>query len=100
MSAPSVVGGSFFRALRLAVEFHQRGWSPVICNFGPQLDDPKVEQAQAGVRFIYFDHNPPTLDRRTACRIFEALGPAVIVFGEGPFKLMEEIYAGAKMVRR
>ena len=54
-----IVGGAFFRALRLAVEMHRRGWSPVICNNGPMLDDPKIEQARGAVRLVALDREAP-----------------------------------------
>ncbi|MDQ5822888.1 MAG: hypothetical protein M3441_01585 [Chloroflexota bacterium] len=98
MSQP-LVGGVFFRALRLALEFHRRGYEAVICNSGPELSDPKVQEAQGKVRFVRLLRDAPGFNVLAAYRLFEALDPSTIIFGEMPFELMKVFYQGAKLVR-
>ncbi len=95
-----IVGGAFFRALRLARELHRRGWSPVICNSGPMLDDPKVRQAEGIVQFVSLARDAPGFNSRAARRQFESLHPAVVIMGEGPFETMRVFYNGARRVGR
>jgi len=100
MMTPAVIGGAFIRALRLATELHRRGWSPIICNAGPMLDDPKVRQAQGIVRFVDLDEALPGADATMAAGFFTSLRPAVVVFGEGPLPRMEVFFEAAKLVKR
>lgn len=95
-----VVGGAFFRALRLAAELQRRGWEPVICNNGPMLIDPKIEQARERIRLLALNHEAPGLTSQAAGEFFRAFDPAVVIFGEGPFETMQLFYAGAQLVRR
>jgi hypothetical protein len=99
MTEPSKAGGAFFRALRLAVGFYDRGWNPILCNYGPELDDPKVHEAQGKVRIIHRDRNIVGTNRRKAYRFFKSFNPDVVVFGEGPFQLMDVFYDGARMLK-
>jgi hypothetical protein len=95
-----VVGGAFIRALRLAVELQRRGWTPVICNHGPLLDDPKITASRGLVRIVQLDREAPGFDSREASRQFEAFEPRIIVFGETPFDTMKVFYRGARLTGR
>jgi hypothetical protein len=94
------VGGAFFRALRLALEFARRGWAPVICNNGPMLSDPKIDRAGDQVPIVALDREAPGLDAALARDTFLSFDPAVIVFGEGPFEVMRVFYDGARRTGR
>ena len=100
MNQPAPVGGAFFRALRLAVEFHNRGWIPIICNRGPSLNDPKIDQARAKIQFIDLDVKIPGCDSKAAYVFFKSLKPDIVVFGEGPLESMQIYYDGARMINR
>lgn len=89
-----IVGGAFFRALRLALELERRGWSPVICNSGPALDDPKIEAARPHVQFVQLTGGDLLTSR------LAALEPAVVIMGEGPFETMRPVYDAAKSLGR
>jgi hypothetical protein len=89
-----IVGGAFFRALRLALELERRGWSPVICNCGPALNDPKIEDAKPRVQFVQLTAGEPLPSR------LAALEPAVVIMGEGPFETMRPVYDAAKSLGR
>jgi hypothetical protein len=93
-----IVGGAFFRALRLACELERRGWSPIICNYGPTLDDPKIDRAMGKVRFESLSSDEPGFDSETACRQFTSFNPKIVIMGEGPIPAMEVFYYGAMMV--
>jgi hypothetical protein len=95
-----IVGGAFFRALRLALELHERGWLPVICNSGPMLDDPKVEAARGKVRLVELAHGTPGFDARAAARQFAAFEPEVVVMGESPFETTQALTDGARLLAR
>jgi hypothetical protein len=97
MSAP-VVGGAFFRALRLANELYGRGWSPIICNNGPMLVDPKINQAQGRIQFIRLEEEKQGLNTRVAYDFFESFDPTIIVFGESPFETMKVYFRAAQLV--
>jgi hypothetical protein len=93
-----IVAGAFIRALRLAVEFHRRGWKPIICNAGPMIDDPKVEQALGAVEFVALNHAAHAPSQEVARQFFKSMNPQVIVMGEGPFSFSMPFYEGAKLV--
>jgi hypothetical protein len=98
-----VVGGAFFRALRLACELARRGWQAEICNRGPLLSDPKVDQAPATVRIRSLDADlgitwHVEADPEAVRDYFSALDPAVVVMGETPFAVMQNYYEGAAAV--
>jgi hypothetical protein len=95
-----IVGGAFFRALRLARELDRRGWAPIICNYGPTLEDPKIDEAKRKVRFESLHSDEPGFDSETACRQFESFNPTIVIMGEGPIPAMEVFYYGARMVPR
>jgi hypothetical protein len=95
-----VVAGAFFRALRLAQELSRRGWQPVICNNGPELEDPKITKARPWLRYVPLDSSKPGFGPRAARAEFLALDPEVLVMGEGPFETMRVFYAGAKQTGR
>jgi hypothetical protein len=95
-----VVGGAFFRALRLAEELFRRGWQPVICNNGPELDDPKIDRARPWLRYVSLDSSKPGFGWRAARDEFLAFDPEVVVMGEGPFETMRVFYEGAKRTGR
>ncbi len=99
MSVP-VVGGAFFRALRLAGELYRRGWAPIICNDGPMLDDPKIHQAQGQIQFVQLQRERHGLHPRVAYQFFQSFDPAVIIFGESPFETMKAYYRAAQLVTR
>jgi hypothetical protein len=90
-----VVGGAFFRALRLAGELARRGWAPVLANSGPGLRDPKIDEARRHVTFVDLDREAPGLTDEVAGEIFRSYDPDVIVFGESPFQVMRVFYDGA-----
>ena len=98
--AKPIVGGSFFRALRLAVEMSRRGWQPVIANWGPVLDDPKVSEARDRVQFVPLDRNLPGLTLQILQQEFSRLHPDLVVMGETPFKAMELFYEAAQSLHR
>ena len=98
--ARPIVGGAFIRALRLAMEMARRDWQPIIANWGPLLDDPKVEEAKDSIQFVLLDRYKPGLSRESLEREFGGLHPAVVVMGEGPFPAMEIIYDAAKRLDR
>ena len=98
--AKPIVGGSFFRAIRLAMEMSRRGWQPIIANWGPVLDDPKVSEARDIVQFVPLDRNQPGLTLQLLEQQFSTLNPAVVVMGETPFKAMELFYEAAKRLHR
>ena len=98
--AKPIVGGSFFRALRLAMEMTRRGWHPIIANWGPVLDDPKVSEANDSVQFVPLDRNQPGLTLQILKQEFSRLNPALVVMGETPFKAMELFYGAAKRLLR
>src|SRR5579884_1315956 len=87
-----IVGGAFFRALRLAREMARRGWDPVICNYGPVFYDPKIAATKDMVRFVRLDGGSADEIRKR----LESLKPAVTIMGEGAFKVMEPFYEAAK----
>jgi len=91
-----IVGGAFFRALRLAQEMARRGWDPVICNLGPWFYDPKIGAAKDTVRFVRLHLGNGNLTAKEARRQLEPLKPAVTIMGEGAFKVMEPFYAAAQ----
>lgn len=92
-----IVGGAFFRALRLAVELRRRGWSPVICNHGPMLEDPKITDARsAQVTLIQLDREAPGFNVERAVVQFAGFEPSVVIMGESPFELMKVFYEGAR----
>jgi hypothetical protein len=93
------VGGAFFRGLRLAVELSRRGWSAILCNQGPIMDDPKVQQARDRIRILNLEAELPKPTAAEARRFFESFDPDVIVFGEGPIGGMKVIYNGARATR-
>lgn len=95
-----IVAGAFFRALRLAEELSRRGWQTVICNNGPELEDPKITQAQPWLRYVRLDSSKPGFGPRAACAEFLALDPDVLIMGEGPFATMRVFYDGAKLAGR
>jgi glycosyltransferase involved in cell wall biosynthesis len=94
--AKPIVGGAFIRAVRVAGEMAKRGWHPVIANWGPLLDDPKVEEAKGPVEFVLLDRDRPGLTQRGMQRQFAGYHPAIVVMGEGPFPAMELFYKAAR----
>jgi hypothetical protein len=94
--AKPIVGGAFIRAVRLAGEMAKRGWHPVIANWGPLLEDPKVEEARGPVEFVLLDRDQPGLTQRGMQRQFAGFNPAIVVMGEGPFPAMELFYKAAR----
>src|SRR5690606_16876210 len=94
-----IVGGAFFRALRLACELERRGWAPVICNHGPELSDPKIEAARNKVQFVQLIEAESGRDSAAAQRYFKSFKPAVIIMGEGPISTMKVYYEGAKRLK-
>jgi hypothetical protein len=93
-----LVAGAFIRALRLGMEFHRRGWKPIICNTGPMIDDPKVEQARGAVEFVALVHATHAPNQDVARQFFSSMNPQVIVMGEGPMDFTMPFYDGAKIV--
>lgn len=98
-----VVGGAFFRALRLACELAKRGWQVEICNRGPSLSDPKVDQApeQVRIRSLDADLGITWHQEASAAAVrdyFAAMEPDVMIMGESPFPVMQPYYDGAKSV--
>jgi hypothetical protein len=90
-----IAAGVFFRAVRLASELTNRGWTCVILNFGPRLNDPKVD-AMAGNIMLRYDVE--TTDVWKALRQFRDIDPGIIIFGEAPFaRSMELLWAAAAM---
>src|SRR5262249_53371164 len=83
-----------------AGELHRRGWSPVICNVGPMLDDPKIDAARRYLRFVELSHNTDPTDHQMICRFFASFDPLVVVMGEGAFPAMQGFYDGARAVGR
>lgn len=94
------VGGAFIRALRLAVEFHRRGWAPIISNYGPVFDDPKIDLAKGIVQFVPPDCDVPGFNSEVVCQQYEKLNPSLVVMGEGPIEAMQVFDRGAKMLKR
>jgi hypothetical protein len=93
-----VVAGALIRALRLAQEFHRRGWRPIICNTGPEIDDPKVKQARATFEFFALDNKLHAPNKTVSYQLFKSMNPSVIIMGESPFPIMRPFYDGARMV--
>ncbi len=97
------VGGAFFRALRLASELARRGWQAEICNRGPQLSDPKVDQAPTNVHIRSMDAElglswDQEASPESVHDYFSSMEPAVMVMGETPFPVMQPYYDGAQAV--
>ena len=94
--ANPIVGGAFVRAVRLAGEMAKRGWHPVIANWGPLLNDPKVEEVKDKVEFVSLDRDLPGLTRQRLQRQFGGFHSDIVVMGEGPFPRMELFYEAAR----
>ena len=94
---PFVVG-VFFRAIRLAKVMRDRGWTITIWNFGPMVDDPKVQDLGDGIEIrndIFSD------DVGKARRQFRSAHPDVVIFGEAPFHGgMRRLWEAAAMLGR
>jgi len=95
MASP-VVGGAFFRSLRLACELARRNWQPIIANCGPSLADPKVDAARKSVHFIPLDRESLGLTADSAAAQFRALRADIAIMGEYPFELMKIYYDAAR----
>jgi hypothetical protein len=93
-----LVAGAFIRALRLAMKFYERGWKPIICNTGPMIEDPKVDQALGAVEFFALNHAAHAPNKGVAREVFKSMNPQVIIMGEGPFSATMPFYEGAKLV--
>jgi len=101
---PAVMG-VFFRALRLTLELHRRGWSTTICNFGPIPIDPKVTRVRELARVVEIDFratltnfNPPLGIPGGAAGIakyLSAFEPDVVIFGEGPLGGLKPVFEAA-----
>jgi hypothetical protein len=100
MSRPTVAG-VFLRAVRLAHEMARRGWSPVICNQGSWIDDPKVEAGRGVIEFRTLNKSGDAhLDEARAFEEFRELNPDLVVMGEGPFPINQVFYNAAIRLQR
>jgi len=97
MSNPHVVG-VFFRALRLAIRLHRRGWSIVVCNVGPVPEDPKVDRFHEFGEILRFGGRDGATNMRAMIEILQRIRPDLVVFGEAPFPGMEPFFDGARTV--
>jgi hypothetical protein len=90
-----MAAGVFFRAIRLASELANRGWTCKILNVGPRLNDPKINALDRKVTVHY---DAETADIWKALRQFRDLHPDVIIFGEAPFAgVMERLWEAAEL---
>jgi len=91
-----LAAGVFFRAIRLATEFCNRGWSCVILNLGPLVKDPKVESPGP---HITLRNDVETGDVWKALRQFREVDPDLVIFGEAPFAgAMKMLWGAAAML--
>lgn len=100
--ANPVVGGAFFRALRLACELDARGWETVFVNRGPQLRDPKIDAAPPSIEFrsleadLSVDYGQEA-SAETVRAYVNSFDVDVAILGESPFPIMEPYVNGVKM---
>src|SRR6185436_3451618 len=97
MADPAAVG-VFFRALRLAKELHRRGWTPVVFNYGPIPDDPKVDGARGHCEIVRFDSDNSHRDVDLVLAMYRRIAPRVVLFGEYPLDFMEPLLLAARLL--
>ena len=84
------------RAARLVHEFSLRGWRCVMCNFGPFLDDPKIDAIRGRAVLDELE-----LGTSKALRAhMSGFDPDVVVMGEGPMEAMKPSYEAARDLPR
>lgn len=95
-----IVGGAFFRALRLANELFRRGWTAVVLNSGPRLFDPKINQAAGKIEILWNRPRGGSESVEALCAEYKRIDPSIIIMGEYPFQTMERFFQAAKMIAK
>jgi hypothetical protein len=95
-----LVGGVFFRALRLANELFRRDWTAIILNSGPRLSDPKIDQAGDKIDILWNRPWEQNESVEALCAEYKRINPSVIIMGEYPFQAMERFFQAAKMTAK
>lgn len=96
LDTPAAVVGVFFRALRLAFYLRTRGWRSLIFNFGPIVNDPKLNALPPEIEVR---NDIETEDVAKALRQFRAARPDVVILGEAPFDGgMQRLWSAAALL--